>query len=487
MRNLKTSTLLFELSRPGRRAATLPVCDVPVESVENLLPKEALAERPPPLPEVAEPEVVRHFTNLSTLNMSVDTHFYPLGSCTMKYNSKRNERMAALPGIADLHPHQPDETIQGMLELLYELQQMLGEISGLPAVSLQPAAGAHGELASLMVAAAYFRDKKQNRTKVLAPDSAHGTNPASAKMAGFEFVTVRSNAAGFVDMEDLKAKLDDKIAVFMITNPSTLGIFDKQVSQIAQLVHEKGGLIYLDGANMNAILGITRPGDFGADMMHYNPHKTFSGPHGGGGPGAGPICVTEKLGLYLPAPIVEKVEGKFRLAYDRPKSIGRVRSFFGNTGVLVRAWCYIRTHGPDGLKRVAENAVLNANYLLSRVKHILPVPQGDRCMHEFVASAAELKKKTGVSAMDLAKRLLDYGFHAPTVYFPLTVPEAMMIEPTETESKETMDAFAEILFRITEESPELLHEAPHSTPISRPDEVRAARQPMMRWKPGTSA
>src|SRR6185436_16075289 len=322
-------------SKPGRRAATLPACDVPVDGIEKLLPKEALAERPPPLPEVAEPEVVRHFTNLSTLNMSVDTHFYPLGSCTMKYNSKRNERMAALPGIADLHPHQSDETIQGMLELLYELQQMLGEISGLPAVSLQPAAGAHGELASLMVAAAYFRDKKQNRTKVLAPDSAHGTNPASAKMAGFEFVTVRSNAAGFVDMEDLKAKLDDKIAVFMITNPSTLGIFDKQVSQIAQLVHEKGGLIYLDGANMNAILGITRPGDFGADMMHYNPHKTFSGPHGGGGPGAGPICVTEKLGPYLPTPIVERSEGRFTLAYDRPHSIGRVRSFFGNVGVLV--------------------------------------------------------------------------------------------------------------------------------------------------------
>ncbi|MGI8977645.1 MAG: aminomethyl-transferring glycine dehydrogenase subunit GcvPB [Pirellulaceae bacterium] len=482
MRNLKTSSLLFELSKPGRRAATLPACDVPMQSLEKLLPKEALAERLPPLPEVAEPEVVRHFTNLSTLNMSVDTHFYPLGSCTMKYNSKRNERMAALPGIADLHPHQPDDTIQGMLQLLYEVQQMLAEISGLPAVSLQPAAGAHGELAALMVVAAYFRDKKHARTKVLAPDSAHGTNPASARMAGFEFVTVRSNAAGFVDMEDLKAKLDDQIAVFMITNPSTLGIFDKQVSQIAELVHAQGGLIYLDGANMNAILGITRPGDFGADMMHYNPHKTFSGPHGGGGPGAGPICVTEKLGPYLPAPVVEKIEGKFRLAYDRPKSIGRVRSFFGNVGVLVRAWCYIRTHGPEGLKAVAENAVLNANYLLSRVKHILPVPQGDRCMHEFVASAAALKKKTGVSAMDLAKRLLDYGFHAPTVYFPLTVPEAMMIEPTETESKETMDAFAEILFRITEESPELLHEAPHSTIISRPDEVRAARQPMMRWK-----
>jgi len=482
MRNLKTSTLLFELSKPGRRAARLPACDVPAESVERLLPREALAEKLPPLPEVSEPEVVRHFTNLSTLNMSVDTHFYPLGSCTMKYNSKRNERMAALPGIADLHPHQPDETIQGMLQLLYELQQMLAEISGLPAVSLQPAAGAHGELTALMVAAAYFRDNKQARTKVLAPDSAHGTNPASARMAGFEFVTVKSNSSGYVDVEDLKTKLDEKTAVFMITNPSTLGIFDQQVSQIADLVHSKGGLIYLDGANMNAILGITRPGDFGADMMHYNPHKTFSGPHGGGGPGAGPICVTEKLGPYLPSPVVEQVEGKFRLAYDRPESIGRVRSFFGNTGVLVRAWCYIRTHGPDGLKAVAENAVLSANYLLSRVKHILPVPQGDRCMHEFVASAAVLKKKTGVTAMDLAKRLLDYGFHAPTVYFPLTVPEAMMIEPTETESKETLDAFAEILFRITEESPELLHEAPHSTPISRPDEVKAARQPMMRWK-----
>lgn len=402
----------------------------------------------------------------------------------MKYNSKRNERMAALPGMADLHPHQPDETIQGMLQLLFELQGLLGEISGLPAVSLQPAAGAHGELTALMVAAAHFRNRRMTRTKVLAPDSAHGTNPASARMAGFEFVTVKSNSLGMVNMDDLKAKLDDQTAVFMITNPSTLGLFDKQVAEIANLVHERGGLIYLDGANMNAILGITRPGDFGADMMHYNPHKTFSGPHGGGGPGAGPICVTEQLGAYLPSPIVEQHGDQYRLAYDRPQSIGRVRSFFGNVGVLVRAYCYIRTHGPDGLKAVSENAVLNANYLLSRVKHILPVPQGERCMHEFVASAAALKKKNGVSAMDLAKRLLDYGFHAPTVYFPLTVPEAMMVEPTETESKETMDQFAELLFRITEESPELLHEAPHSTPISRPDEVRAARQPLMRWKGG---
>ena len=483
MRNLKSTTLLFELSQPGRRAAQLPASDVPARPLADLLPAAVLAESPPPLPHVAEPEVVRHFTNLSTLNMSVDTHFYPLGSCTMKYNSKRNERMAALPGIADLHPLQPEETIQGLLQLLYELQQMLGEISGLPAVSLQPAAGAHGELAALMVAAAYFRHQHQRRTKVLAPDSAHGTNPASARMAGFDFVTVKSRAGGMVDLEDLQKKLDDQLAVFMITNPSTLGLFDAQVPQIARLVHDRGGLVYLDGANMNAILGITRPGDFGADMMHYNPHKTFSGPHGGGGPGAGPICVRESLAPYLPTPVVEQRDGRYVLDFDRPLSIGRVRSFFGNVGVLVRAYCYICTHGPNGLKAVAENAVLNANYLLSRVKHILPVPQGDRCMHEFVATAAPLKKKNGASAMDLAKRLLDFGFHAPTVYFPLTVPEAMMIEPTETESKETLDAFAETLFRITEESPELLHEAPHSTPISRPDEVRAARQPILKWTP----
>jgi glycine dehydrogenase subunit 2 len=400
----------------------------------------------------------------------------------MKYNPKRNERMASLPGIADLHPHQPQETLQGLLRLLFELQAMLAEISGLPAVSLQPAAGAHGELTALMTAAAYFRDQQMRRTKVLAPDSAHGTNPASAAMAGFEFVTVRSNAAGFVDLEDLQAKLDDQIAVFMITNPNTLGMFDRQVKQIADLVHNRGGLIYLDGANMNAVLGIARPGDFGADMMHYNPHKTFSGPHGGGGPGAGPICVADKLGPYLPSPIVVEREGKYALECERPKSIGRVRSFFGNTGVLVRAYCYIRTHGPDGLKRVSENAVLNANYLLSRVKHILPVPQGDRCMHEFVATASQLKKAKGISAMDLAKRLLDYGFHAPTVYFPLTVPECLMIEPTETESKETLDAFADALARIVEEPPDLLHQAPHTTIISRPDEVRAARQPVLQWK-----
>jgi len=401
----------------------------------------------------------------------------------MKHNPKRNERLANLPGIADLHPYQPDETVQGLLQLLYELQDMFAEISGLPAVSLQPAAGAHGELTALMVAAAYFEDIGEKRTKVLAPDSAHGTNPASARMAGFDTVTIKSDSRGLVDLDDLRSKLDDQVAVFMITNPSTLGIFDDQVAEIADLVHKQGGLIYLDGANMNAILGIARPGDFGADMMHYNPHKTFSGPHGGGGPGAGPICVSEKLGPYLPSPVVCKREDGFALDYDRAKSIGRVRAFFGNVGVLVRAYCYIRTHGPDGLRRASEQAVLNANYLLSRVKHILPVPHGDRCMHEFVATASELKKLKGISAMDIAKRLLDFGYHAPTVYFPLTVAESMMVEPTESESKETLDAFAEALFRITDEAAELLHDAPHTTPISRPNEVQAARSPILKWTP----
>ena len=483
MRNTRATQLLFELSKPGRRSARLPACDVPELAPAELLPAEALADRPPPLPEVAEPEVIRHFTNLSQLNMSVDTHFYPLGSCTMKHNPKRNERLAALPGLADVHPYQPDETVQGMLQLLFELQQMLGEISGLPAVSLQPAAGAHGELTALMVAAAYFRDRGEPRTKVLTPDSAHGTNPASAHMVGFETLTVRSTPAGLVDLTDLRAKLDDQVAVFMITNPNTLGIFDGQVVQIAEQIHAAGGLIYLDGANMNAILGIARPGDFGADMMHYNPHKTFSGPHGGGGPGAGPICVGEKLGPYLPVPVVIRGQRGYALDFNRPQSIGRVRSFFGNVGVLVRAYCYLLTHGPDGLRMVSTQAVLNANYLLNRVKHFLPVPQGDRCMHEFVATAATVKKDRGVSAMDLAKRLLDYGFHAPTVYFPLTVPESLMIEPTETESRETLDAFAEALFRVTGEPADLLHEAPHTTVVSRPDEVQAARRPILKWTP----
>jgi len=477
----RSTRVLYELSRPGRRAARLPECDVPRRPVAELLPDGALASDPPQLPELSEADIVRHFTNLSTANMSVDTHFYPLGSCTMKYNPKRNERVAASPGMAQLHPYQPEETVQGLLRVLWELQQMLAEISGLPCVSLQPAAGAQGELTSLLVASAFFRDKQAVRTKVLAPDSAHGTNPASAAMAGFDTVTVQSAPDGCVDLKDLQAKLDEKVAVLMLTNPNTLGLFEQHVRQITDRVHEVGGLVYVDGANMNAILGVVRPGDFGADMMHFNPHKTFSGPHGGGGPGAGPICVTDRLDPYLPLPIVVKEGDGYHLVSSRPKSIGRVRSFLGNVGVLIRAYAYLRTLGPDGVRRVAETAVLNANYLLSRLKSMLPVPAGDRCMHEFVASAAKLKSERGVTAMDLAKRLLDYGWHAPTVYFPLTVRESIMIEPTETESKETLDAFADALQQIVEEPAALLHEAPHSTPISRPDEVLAARQPILSW------
>lgn len=482
MRNIQATQLIFELSRSGRRAHRLPPCDVPATDVSELYPAGLLRTKLPALPEVGEGDVVRHFTNLSTLNMSVDTHFYPLGSCTMKYNPKRNERLAGLQGIADVHPLQSDSTIQGMLELLYELQNYLAEISGLPAVSLQPAAGAHGELTALMTAVAYFRHKAQEeRRVVLVPDSSHGTNPASAKIIGLETVTVRSRADGSVDLADLQAKVNERTAVFMITNPSTLGLFEKQIKTIADMVHGAGGLIYLDGANMNAILGIARPGDFGADMMHYNPHKTFSGPHGGGGPGAGPICVRDFLEPYLPVPRVEKVGERFELNFDHPDSIGRVRSFFGNVGVLVRAYCFIRTLGGSGLREASEQAVLNANYLRSRIAKWLPVPHAGPCMHEFVASAAQLKKTRGLSAMDLAKRLLDFGFHAPTVYFPLTVPEAVMIEPTETESKETMDAFVRAIETILSEDQSLVHEAPHSTDISRPDEVTAARKPVVRW------
>ncbi len=479
----QSTGLLFELSHPGRRTHLLPACDVPAPDAGRLLPADALADAPPPLPEVGEIDLVRHFVNLSTKNMSIDTNFYPLGSCTMKYNPKRHERLAALPGLADLHPLQPDNSCQGMLQLLWEMQNILAEIAGLDAVSLQPSAGAQGELTALLVAAAYFRDRGEVRSRVLIPDSAHGTNPASAAIAGFDAVTVKSNARGLVDLDDLRAKLDDRTAVFMITNPNTLGLFDDQIVTITELLHGKGALVYLDGANMNAILGVTRPGDFGADMMHYNVHKTFTGPHGAGGPGAGPIAVRRHLAPYLPVPVVVKDGERFRLDYDRPKSVGRVRSFFGNVGILVRGYCYIRTLGPEGLRRVSENAVLNANYLLSLVKQVYEVPHGDRCMHEFVATARRLKRERKVSAMDVAKRLLDFGYHAPTVYFPLVVPEALMIEPTETESKETLDAFAETLLKIAGEGAEFLHDAPHTLGVSRPDEVKAAKEPVLRWKP----
>jgi glycine dehydrogenase subunit 2 len=479
----QSTELLFEMSRPGRRTHLLPECDVPAAAAAELLPAGALAEAPPPLPEVGEIDLIRHFVNLSTRNMAIDTNFYPLGSCTMKYNPKRHERLGSLSGLAELHPLQADEASQGMLEMLWEMQNILAEIAGLDGISLQPAAGAQGELTALLVAAAYFRDRGEKRTRVLIPDSAHGTNPASAAIAGFDAVKVNSTSRGLVDLEDLARKLDDRTAAFMITNPNTLGLFEDQIATIADLLHRQGALVYQDGANMNAILGITRPGDFGVDMMHYNVHKTFTGPHGAGGPGAGPIAVRKPLVPYLPVPIVERTAEGFRLSYDRPKTIGRVRTFFGNVGILLRGYFYIRTLGAAGLRAVSENAVLNANYLLSRVKQIYNVPHGDRCMHEFVASAEKLRRERRVSAMDIAKRLLDYGYHAPTVYFPLVVKEALMIEPTETESKETLDAFADTLLRIHGEDPEMLQKAPHSLPLSRPDEVRAAKEPVLRWKP----
>jgi glycine dehydrogenase subunit 2 len=483
MEKNQSTALLFELSKPGRRCHRLPECDVPAPEVGGLLPAATLADEPPPLPEVGEIDLVRHFVNLSTKNMSIDTNFYPLGSCTMKYNPKRHERLAALPGLANLHPLADDDACRGMLEILWDLQNILAEIAGLDGVSLQPAAGAQGELTALLVAAAYFKDKGETRrTRVLIPDSAHGTNPASAALAGFEAVPVKSTGHGLVDLDDLKAKLDDRTAAFMITNPNTLGLFEPNIKVIRDLLHERGALLYLDGANMNAILGVTRPGDFGADMMHYNVHKTFTGPHGAGGPGAGPIAVRKQLVPYLPAPLVVKEGDRFRLDFDRPKSIGRVRSFFGNVGILLRGYFYIRTLGPRGLREVSENAVLNANYLLSRLKGHYEVPHGDRCMHEFVASARNLRRERRVSAMDIAKRLLDYGYHAPTVYFPLVVPEALMIEPTETESKETLDAFADALIKIKGEDPDFLHDAPHTLGLSRPDEVRAAKEPVLRWK-----
>lgn len=486
MRNTLATQSIFEMSRAGRRGAHFPAIDVPEKSLDDILPSEQRSQTRPELPELTEFDVIRHFVNLSTLNMSVDTHFYPLGSCTMKYNPKRHERLAKFSGVGDLHPYQQDADAQGMLAMLHEMQLMLAEIAGLPAVSLQPAAGAQGELAALLVAAAYFRDRGEKRTRVIFPSSAHGTNPASAALAGFETVQMKPSKTGLVDLDELRSLVDERTAVFMITNPNTLGLFEPRIGEIAEILHGAGGLVYIDGANMNAILGVTRPGDFGGDMMHFNVHKTFTGPHGAGGPGAGPIAVRDFLADYLPGPLVQRHEKP--TSADEPeftletpaKSIGRMRSHFGNIGILLRGYFYLRTLGPDGLKAVSENAVLNANYLKTRLADVLPASHGESCMHEFVGTAAASKKR-GVTAMDLAKRLLDYGFHAPTVYFPLDVPEAVMIEPTETESKETLDAFVEAIKTILSEPSETLKSAPRSTPVCRPDEVKAARELVLRW------
>ncbi len=476
---------IYEKSCCGRRAYSLPATDVPEVPLDELVPAGLRRAAPPRLPEVSELDLLRHFTHLSTLNFGVESGSYPLGSCTMKYNPKVNEVACRLEGFAGLHPYQPQALVQGALELMYELERWLAEIAGLARVTLQPAAGAHGELTGLLIMRASHQAQGRDPRRIIIPDTAHGTNPASVVMAGYEPVAVISDARGGVDLEALKPLLDDDLAGLMLTNPNTLGVFDENITEIARLVHEAGGLLYYDGANSNAVLGISRPGDMGFDVVHFNTHKTFSTPHGGGGPGAGPIAVRDTLAPFLPVPLVGKTEdGRFFFDDDRPQSIGKVRTFYGNFAVLVRAAAYIRGLGPDGLRRVSEMAVLNANYVMEGIKDLYEVPFERRCMHELVASAAPLKEH-GVRALDVAKRLLDYGVHPPTTYFPRLVDEALMIEPTETESREDLDRLIEALRAVAAEAasdPQLLREAPLTMPVRRLDEAEAARHPVLRQR-----
>ncbi len=474
--------LIFEKSQAGRRGGEPPRYDG-LPRVD--LPEELRRSESPRLPELAEPEILRHFTELSTRNFGIDTGFYPLGSCTMKYNPRINERLVSLPGFAHLHPLQEEDGAQGALELMWRLQEILAEVTGLHAVSLQPAAGSQGEVTGLMLMHAYFADRGEDaqRRKIVVPDTAHGTNPASVTMAGYELTHVQTDARGNIDVDDLRAKVDEHTAGLMLTNPSTLGLFDENIEEIARIFHRAGALMYYDGANLNAVCGISRPGDMGFDIVHINLHKTFSQPHGGGGPGGGPIAVREMLEPFLPVPAVVRGGDEFRLDHDRPKSIGKVRGFTGPFGVFVRSYAYIRTYGPR-LRQMSEVAVLNANYLLARLKDTYDLPFDRLCMHEFVLSARPLKRQHGVTALDVAKRLMDYGFHPPTIYFPLNVPEALMIEPTETEPKETLDAFADAMLAIAREAgeePEVVKASPTSRPVRRVDEVKAAKHPVVRY------
>ncbi|MDE3190596.1 MAG: aminomethyl-transferring glycine dehydrogenase subunit GcvPB [Acidobacteriota bacterium] len=474
--------LIYERSQAGRRASVIPR---PAGLPAPEIPDDLRRAEPPRLPEVPEFELVRHFTELSTRNFGVDTGFYPLGSCTMKYNPRINERLVTLPGFAHLHPHQEEDGAQGALELEWRLQEILKEVTGLDAVSLQPAAGSQGELTGLMLIRAYFADRREGeqRRKVVIPDTAHGTNPASVTMAGYELTDVKTDARGNIDVDDLRAKVDEHTAALMLTNPSTLGLFDENIEEIERIFHGAGALMYYDGANLNAVCGISRPGDMGFDVVHINLHKTFSQPHGGGGPGGGPIAVRKILEPFLPAPaVVRKKDGAFALDHDRPKSIGKVRGFTGPFGVFVRSYAYMRMYGPR-LREMSEAAVLNANYVLARLKGAYDLPFDRLCMHEFVLSARNLKRDHGATATDVAKRLMDYGFHPPTIYFPLIVPEALMIEPTETETKETLDAFCDAMLAIAREAAddvEILKSAPHHRPVRRLDEVRAAKNPVVK-------
>jgi glycine dehydrogenase subunit 2 len=471
--------LLWEKSRPGRRAGSLPRYELPLPEI----PEELRRERPPRLPEVSEPELVRHFTALADRTFGVDTGFYPLGSCTMKHNPRVNERVVNLPGFRDLHPHQDEEGAQGALELMWRLQEILAEVCGLDAVSLQPAAGSQGELTGLMLMRAYFAARGEKRTTVITADTAHGTNPASVTMAGYELRKVETDGRGNLDLDDLRAKVNEETAGLMLTNPSTLGLFDEHIEEVAAIFHDAGALLYYDGANLNAVCGISRPGDMGFDIVHINLHKTFSQPHGGGGPGGGPIVVRELLEPFLPVPAIVRDGEAFRLDYDRPKSIGKVRGFCGPFGVFVRSYAYIRSYGA-ALREMSEAAVLNANYLLARLRDAYDLPFDRLCMHEFVLSARNLKREHGITALDVAKRLMDYGFHPPTIYFPLVVPEALMIEPTETEAKETLDAFVDAMLRIAGEAdsdPQTIKDAPHHRPVRRLDEVKAAKRAIVKY------
>lgn len=477
--------LIFEVSTPGRVGYSLPEMDVPEADVAALLPEGYLRVEEPLLPEVSELDIMRHYTSLSRRNHGVDSGFYPLGSCTMKYNPKINENVARYNGFAHIHPLQDESSVQGALELLYDLQQHLKEITGMDEVTLQPAAGAHGEWTGLMMIRAYHEANGDlKRTKVIIPDSAHGTNPASATVAGLETVTVKSNENGLVDLEDLRRVVGEDTAALMLTNPNTLGLFEEHIVEIAEIVHEAGGKVYYDGANLNAVLSKARPGDMGFDVVHLNLHKTFTGPHGGGGPGSGPVGVKSDLIPFLPRPVIAKRGDEYVLDYDRPQSIGRVKPYYGNFGINVRAYTYIRSMGPDGLKAVTEYAVLNANYMMRRLAEYYDLPFDRHCKHEFVLSGRR-QKKLGVRTLDIAKRLLDFGFHPPTIYFPLNVEECIMIEPTETESKETLDSFIDIMIQIAkeaEENPEIVQEAPHTTVVGRLDETTAARKPVLRYQ-----
>ncbi len=480
------SKLIFERHIKDSNSFTLPPLAVPAADISDSIPRQFLRNQHIALPEVSEVEAVRHFTELSTRAYGVDSGFYPLGSCTMKYNPKINEWASRLPGLAGLHPYQPEETIQGALQIYYEMQEMLSEITGMDGFSLQPAAGAHGEMAGVMTIKAYHQNRQDHqRTKMMVPDSAHGTNPATANMVGFEVIEVESNNRGLVDLDDLRGKMNEQVAGLMLTNPNTLGLFEEEIHEIAAIVHEGGGLLYYDGANLNGVMGIARPGDMGFDVIHVNLHKTFGTPHGAGGPGSGPVGVKSILLDFLPRPVAVKKGDTYAFDYDMPLSIGKVKNFYGNFGVIVKAYVYIKALGAEGIKQACQHAVLNANYLRHQLRDNYNIPLDRLCKHEFIANSKRQANQNHVSTMDIAKRLIDYGYHPPTIYFPLIVSEAMMFEPTETESKERLDEFIEAMRAIAreaEEEPELVTNAPHNAVIRRVDEVTAARKPVVKWE-----